>query len=718
MKYIARINETGKEQLLIDHLENVAKMTAAFAKKFSSEEFGYVIGLLHDIGKYSNAFQRRIRGNNERVDHSTAGLQLSYEEFQQHIALILGFCIAGHHGGLPDIGTNIDYKETPTLLGRLKKDLEDYSNYKSEIRIPKTINLDAIKKILQNSDSEDFSLSFYIRMLFSCLVDADFLDTESFMKPNINRGIIYDYNLMWKQLKKHLEKFKNKKGFINKKRQEILKKSIKCAEESKGIFRLTVPTGGGKTLTSMAFALSHLLKHKMDRIIYVIPYTSIIEQTGKVFREIFGSDFVLEHHYNFNFEETEDGELTDQMQMFKLATENWDYPIIITTNVQFFESLFSNRTSSTRKLHNICNSVIIFDEVQMFPYDFLKPVLRGIKELVTNYSCSALLCSATQPNFEAVINQFNIFDIIDDAVELNEVFRRTKIKNIGNISDKELVEKIKNHKQALIIVNTKRKANKLKELLSDKNCYCLSTLITPKDREIAINNIKNSLLNKEDCLVISTQIVEAGVDIDFPVVYREISGIDSIVQAAGRCNREGKIDFGEVNVFCFEDYKPTKSDYLNQGVALGQMFIKEFDDILNLNVISKYFNHIFSVRNLDKQRILDCFKRENGEIEFNYKTAAEKFSLIDDEKYPVIIPNEQNRKHLESLAYSSNYKNILRMLQTDTVLLYNYELQKLFQGKKVKPIIDQIFVLTDYLLYDPKSGLNIYYDEGFINTIC
>ncbi|MGI6769189.1 MAG: CRISPR-associated helicase Cas3' [Bacilli bacterium] len=718
MKYIARITETGKEQLLKDHLECVAQKTASFAKKFDSEELGYVIGLLHDIGKYSSSFQRRIRGSKEKVDHSSAGLQLAYKEFQEHIATILGFCISGHHGGLTDTGTKIDYKEAHSLHGRLKKDLEDYSNYRSEIQIPKLINLDTIKRILLNSDFQDFSLSFYIRMLFSCLVDADFLDTESFMEPNIDRSILYNFNLMWKQLQNHLVKFKDKKGIINKKRREILNKSIECAEKNRGVFRLTVPTGGGKTLTSMAFALKHLIKHKMDRIIYVIPYTSIIEQTGKVFREIFGNDFVLEHHYNFNFEEKEDDELNKQMQKFKLATENWDYPIIITTNVQFFESLFSNRTSRTRKLHNICNSVIIFDEVQMFPYDFLKPVLRGIKELVSNYSCSVLLCSATQPNFEAVINQLNIFDIIDDSEGLNEVFRRTKINNIGNISDEMLVEKIRKYKQALIIVNTKKKANQLKQLLSNKNCYCLSTLITPTDRENAINNIKNKLLNGEDCLVISTQIVEAGVDIDFPVVYREISGIDSIVQAAGRCNREGKLDYGEVNIFCFKDYKPSKSSYLNQGVALGRMYINEYDDILNLNVISEYFNYIFSIKNLDFQNILDCFKIENGEIEFNYKTAAEKFHLIDDNKYPVIIPNEKNRKHLESLAYSNNYMSIFRKLQTDTVMLYKYELQKLSQDKKVKPIIENIFVLTDYLLYDPKSGLNIYYDEVFINTIC
>jgi len=717
MQYIARKNEMGFEQRLVDHLINVANMTAFFASKFSSEELGYTIGLMHDIGKYSNTFQRRIRGTNEKVDHSTAGLQLAFKEFQKHIAYILGFCISGHHGGLPDTGTKIDYKDNPTLHGRLKKDLEDYGYYKNEIQIPKTISLNAIQNILQNSDSKDLSLSFYIRMLFSCLVDADFLDTEKFMKPDVDREVRYDFELMWKQLQSHLEKLKDKKGLINEKRREILNKALEFADEDRGLFRLTVPTGGGKTLTSMAFAIKHLLKNKMDRIIYIIPYTSIIEQTGKVFREIFGSDYILEHHYNFNFEEKEDGELTDQMQKFKLATENWDFPIIITTNEQFFESLFSNRTSRCRKLHNICNSVLIFDEVQMFPYEFLKPMLSSIKELVSHYSCTALFSSATQPSFESVIRKLDIIDIIDNPMELNEIFRRTKINYLGNISDKDLVERIRKHKQALVIVNTRKRANSLKELLNDKDLYCLSTLMTPNDREIAIKNIKDCLEKGKDCLVVSTQIIEAGVDIDFPVVYREITGIDSIVQAAGRCNREGKKSNGDVYVFCFEDYKPIKSSLINQGVSLGKMFINKYEDVLNLKAINEYFNHIFSFQNLDFQDILDCFKVDNGVIDFKYKTASDKFRLIDDDKKPVVIPNDENRKLLESLPYLNNYPNLFRKLQTDTVMLYNFEFNKLFQDRKIKPIIENIYVLTDYLLYDSKSGLNIYYDEGFKDSI-
>ncbi|MFY9421665.1 MAG: CRISPR-associated helicase Cas3' [Bacilli bacterium] len=711
MRFIARQNEEGFEQPLIDHLMNVAKKTASFARKFSSEDFGYLIGLLHDIGKYSDAFQRRIRGSKEHVDHSTAGLQLAFKEFPKHIALILGFCIAGHHGGLPDSGTRIDYKEASTLSGRLKKDLDDYSNYKKELQIPKNFNLNAIRKMLENSDNPSFSLSFYIRMLFSCLVDADFLDTECFMNPNVDRSVEYDFEVMWKLLQDHLDKFENRRGVINEKRREILNKALASAERGKGIFRLTVPTGGGKTLTSMAFAMKHLLTNKMDRIIYIIPYTSIIEQTGLIFREIFGPDLVLEHHYNFNFEETETGDLTEQMQKLKLATENWNHPIIITTNVQFFESLFSNRNGRCRKLHNICNSVLIFDEVQMFPYDLLIPMLSSIKELVSNYSCTALFSSATQPNFESVINRLHFIDLIDNPKELNEIFRRTKINNIGKISSQELVEEIRKYKQALVIVNTRKRANQLKQLLGDKDCYCLSTLMTPRDRELAIKRIKERLKADEDCIVISTQIVEAGVDIDFPVVYREVAGIDSIIQAAGRCNREGKKEIGMVHVFWFNDYKPTKSSHLNQGVALGGMLINEHDDVLDLDVIDEYFNQVFTRQELDYHKILNYFTTENGKANFNFKTAADKFRLIDDEKYPVVIPNDENRKLLHTLVYSENYWKTFRELQTDMVMLYYYEIEKLFQDRKIKALAEKLYVLADYLLYDSKSGLNIYYGE-------
>ena len=394
MKYIAHL-EGGREQTVKEHLQGTAKLSAEFAKKFGKEEWGYCCGYLHDIGKYSVEFQHKIRENgNERIDHSTAGAKVCMET--GGIYPVMSYCIAGHHAGLPNYGSSQDGGSEATIMGKMKKSLKDYSVYKDEIEIPKVTTVPIEYGETKNPD---FALSVFIRMLYSCLVDADFLDTEAFMKNGqIKRDAGESIEILLQKLEKYVAKWLLNKEIdtVNGRRTEILRNCLEAGKREKGLFHLTVPTGGGKTVASLAFALRHAVHNNMDRVIYVIPYTSIIEQNAQIFRSILGDENVLENHCNVDYRDSE------EWNPMKLAAENWDKPVVVTTNVQFFESLFGNKSSKCRKLHNIVNSVVIFDEVQMLPTDYLKPCVAMIEELVNSFEASVVLCTATQPALHAL----------------------------------------------------------------------------------------------------------------------------------------------------------------------------------------------------------------------------------------------------------------------------------------------------------------------------
>ncbi len=714
MEYIARKNEeNGKEQPLKDHLKNVAELTSQFASIFKSDNLAYQIGYLHDIGKYSDAFQKRIRGSLLRVDHSTAGAKIAQEKFHQLLSIISGYCICGHHAGIPDFGCDADNAESSTLKGRLKKPIEDFSSFKKELEIREFKDVSEAGAIIRVSKNQpDFALSFYVRMLFSCLVDADYLDTERFMRGETNRSIHCDFSVFKQKLSKKMAQYQHLPGIINQKRREILQCCLSAAESKRGMFRLSVPTGGGKTLSSMAFAVNHLLKHGLKRIIYVIPYSSIIEQTSNVFKKIFGEEYVLEHHYNYQYDYDENNNLSAMQERLKLATQNWDMPIVVTTNVQFFESLFSNRSSRCRKLHNICQSVIVFDEVQMFPYDFLQPCLKAISELVNNYGSSVVFCSATQPNFDFLLAGQQIKEIVENSHELEVVFKRTEIIKTGVLSEEDIVQRIKTHNQALVVVNSRKEALSIFENLAEKESYCLTTLLTPLDRTKAIKKIKDDLREGKTCRVISTQLIEAGVDIDFPVVYRAVAGVDSIIQSAGRCNREGKADKGYVYVF-----RPQKEikrkGHLLQGIQIGDMIMNEFDDISSSEAIEAYFKYAYAAKNLDINSILNCFvKKKNAALlDYEYKRAADNFKLIDNDQKQIIIPDADVALLIEKIKYSKSPNKFLNRLQQKSVSVYFYEFDKLFNDKKIFEVIEGVFMLQDISLYSKDKGLNIFYDD-------
>lgn len=724
-------SDKSRWQTIKEHLENTANLARAIGSDTGLSEFAYIAALLHDIGKYSPVFQRKLNGAHIKVDHSTAGAQEVTQLFnqnpkQQIIGKLLAYCLAGHHGGLPDFGSSIDLGDEGTLSARLKKDINEYSEYSREIDLSnyKLPDFIPIKPI---GNKINFSLSFFTRMVYSILVDADFIETETFMNDGKKpRGDYESLDVLCKKNNEFLKRFDNPSNPIDKKRTETLKACLEKAKEMPGFFRLTVPTGGGKTFSSMAFALNHAVHNDLRRVIYVIPYTSIIEQNAAQFKEYLGLENVLEHHSNFDWGEQNqvhnedyDDETNSILDKLKLATENWDIPIVVTTNVQFFETLFANRSSRCRKLHNIAKSVIIFDEAQMLPREYLKPSFLAVSELVKNYGCSAILCTATQPEIEQFLpSGTQIQELAPDPQNLFQFYKRVSVKNIDELTDEELSEKISNHRQILCIVNTRKHARGLYDSIDEEGRFHLSTLMCPIHRKEIIAQIKSRLKENLPCRVISTQIMEAGIDVDFPVGYRAISGIDAIIQAAGRVNREGKNK--NANLFVFEPDTPfvkRTPAYIKQGAEVARSILTKFDDPICMDAIKQYYSLLYDLQDpsaFDRKRILELFDKGNpGDVNFDFKTAAQEFKLIENNTKPVIIQyNDQVIDILKEVKTSIFPTKYSRQLQIYTVNIYEQEFEVL-QGKGVIDFYNDTFaVLNDKNYYSSETGLFIPESEG------
>ena len=734
--------ETGREQLLCDHLTGVADLAGRFAAAFGEEAMGRLLGLYHDIGKYSREFQAYMRADEEekkrrkgRIDHSTAGtqeivrLRQSVDDEQSRrlgkgMAHVMAFCIAGHHGGIPNQGTSANTAEEGTLLGRLKRrNLPDYHAY-HEADLPQTLPPSSL--LLAQAARAPLSAMLYTRMLFSCLVDADFLDTEDFMSAgNVEREGFASLETLLERLQKSLEekflqpkteKEKRKRQLpINEKRSALLAESIAAGKEAKGnLYWLTVPTGGGKTISSLAFALHYAAhaKRKRRRIIYVIPYTSIIEQNAAVFRELLGEENVVEHHQNVDYDDVQDMDMNRK----RLATENWDAPVIVTTNVQFFESLFSNRPSKCRKLHNLAESIVIFDEAQMIPMDYLRPSLAAIEALVRHYACTAVLCTATQPPLgQFFSDDMQPLEICPALMENAAFFRCTKIElREGTLTEEELAEELAAHEQVLCIVNVKKTAQSVFDLLrEDEGTYHLSTNLYPVHREQVLEEIRARLKDGKPCRVISTSLVEAGVDLDFPCVYREINGLDSIVQAAGRCNREGRRSAEESVVHVFSLEKLARNAQL--AARLTKLVAREYgDDMANPLAIQRYFEELYDVSGpvrLDKEEIMDKIE------EWAFADVAEKFRFIADKTKAVLVPRTEEARHLLGrIEQGERSRSLMRMAGRYMVQVYAGKPTALFdrlaaQGK-IRILDETVAVLDDVSWYDAQKGLKENISEG------
>lgn len=703
MKYLAHVND-GREQTLKEHLQGTAQLAGEFAGKFGMEEWGYCCGMLHDIGKYSVEFQKKIQEDCEiQVDHSTAGARVCTEKGGWYP--LLEYCIMGHHTGLPDYGGGTE----ATLCGRRKKKLKDYQAYQQEVEIPP---LKALPFDSRNVANPGFALSVFMRMLYSCLVDADFLDTEAFMKNGaVERDRGENIEVLVRKLEEYIFKWLENPDMdtVNGRRTEILKACLKQGNQPQGMFRLTVPTGGGKTIASLAFALRHAAAHQLDRIIYVIPYTSIIEQNAQVFREILGEQNVLENHCNVDYESS------DGLQSFQLAAENWDKPVIVTTNVQFFESLFANKSSKCRKLHNIANSVIIFDEAQMLPNDYLKPCLAMMEELTQRYRASLVLCTATQPALDSFFGQNRkMVELCPRMEEQFVFFKRVVFENLGTVTQEELIEKLQQETQTLCIVNTKKRAQALYRELEGEGVYHLSTSMYPKHRKNVLKMIRERLGAGKRCVVISTSLVEAGVDLDFHSVYRQISGVDSIIQAAGRCNREGKrrAEESKVSVFQFEEkeYIPGQRRQMDVTKSL----LAEGRELSDLKTIEEYFATLYRFRgeSLDKKKIMEEFRG----IQYDFAKVGKEFRLIEEHTKTIFICREESaRELLQKLRYQGFTKAGMRKAGQYCINVYEEEFDKFYSAGMVQMVSENIpdfYELVEEDQYTEEMGLKLDVDYG------
>ena len=733
-------------QTMESHACNVGGMAAGFAAYFGAQEIARATGLLHDVGKYSPPFDRRLHGDPKRVDHSTAGAKIAVERWGVRLGKMMAFCIAGHHAGLANGAGAGDGRSTlqQRLDWQFGADIPKLDEvWRQEIDLPETLPAPSVKP--DAGDHPHFTCAFFIRMLYSCLVDADFLDTEAFYAkleqretvrgghPDLEtlRPVFFDFINAFRrratQAPQATEE-QQRNAALNRLRGEILDYAVAQAQQETGLFSLTVPTGGGKTFTSMAFALEHAKRHGMRRVIYVIPFTSIIEQNAAEFRKAFGElgeQAVLEHHSTFD-----DGKLQNEAtkDKLRLASENWDAPIVVTTAVQFFESLFADRSSRCRKLHNIAGSVIILDEAQMLPLNLLLPIMQAIKELAQNYHCSVVMCTATQPAVQAENGFYrgfeNVREIAPKPTALFDKLRRTTVHHIGTQTDANLLAKLGEHPQMLVIVNNRRHARSLYDQAKHLDgTFHLTTLMCAKHRSQKLDEIRGRLKNGEPCRVIATSLIEAGVDVDFPLVMRAEAGLDSVAQAAGRCNREGKRlpENSFVWIFTPEEQWKAPPELATQAAVMRLTADSFSDDLLSTQAVTAYFKDLYDLKGseLDNKKILKMHNDTGQSLDFPFQTIADKFRMIESHMQPLIIPFDVEAESLiSSLHHADHIGGLLRKLQPYTVQIPENALAALYKAGRIEPINEknfgkQFYTLIGLDLYDEVAGLS-WEDTAFL----
>ncbi|OKP80615.1 hypothetical protein A3844_20725 [Paenibacillus helianthi] len=696
--------------LLTEHLEETAKKAAKHAGYFNCAELGRILGYAHDYGKADPAFLKRLEGSNQYVDHKTAGAVLVTQHYPSLYGRLLAYAVYGHHGGLPD---HISRGSSVGLDEALKNNKFSIINnfYPT---IPPLV-VESIPKRIKSSNP-GISFSLLIRMLYSSLVDADYLDTEKYFSPEKaslrNKFPTIDEmsatfsttltDLLAKPLNSTLAKSRN----------QVLKCCLEAAQMPTGIFTLTVPTGGGKTYSSLAFALSHATQNNMRRIIYGLPFTSIIEQNANVFRSALGKGAVLEHHSNIAASQD------DEIDINRLASENWEANLVVTTNVELFESLFAAKPSRARKLHNLAGSIIILDEAQMLPSELLRPSLAALKCLSADYGVTVVLCTATQPAIHPDwLDGITPVEIMDNPMKLYSDLKRVRVEFIGSQSDAELNKMISSQHQALCIVNTRKHAQALfRRLAQQDGNYHLSALMCPVHRTKIIDEIKIRLKNKQPCVVISTSLLEAGVDIDFPQVYREIAGIDSIAQASGRCNREGTVNVGQVFIFESTDYALPRG-WFSRMAGFTRMVLNRYPDPLMPDAVSYFFQLCYELdTNLDEYNILENLNAGANQLSFQFREVAEKFKFINSDTVPIIIPFDEKCRELVKEAQSSHYPcSYSQKFQRYSVSITPRELEQIRALGKLGIIDKKIYYLMEdgegNGLYNGRFGLSINPDK-------
>ena len=706
---ISHIDNNGAVQSNEEHQKGVAQRAERFATEFGMGDCGRLMGLLHDKGKEQIEWQKYIQGATKTgPNHAYVGAIIAQMQYPQ-IAPLIAQPIAGHHRGL-----------------------YDYCDYIEETKreLPKDVNIGVTipYQFPKLPKMEQYDLHHIVRMLFSCLVDADSLDTEAFMNPEQakQRGSHTSMQVLLTTLEKYLEGLKANAPDteVNHIRNYVQEQCIRESKGEGGFYSLTVPTGGGKTLASVLWALHHAVKNHLQRIIIAIPYTSIIVQTAATLKRIFGEDNVLEHHSNVNPDDIKDHKLRERMQ---LATENWDYPIIVTTNVQLFESLFSNKRSNCRKLHNIAKSVIIQDEVQTLPLGFYLPIVHTLDTLKRVFGTSILFTTASQPILSGRIEGSNpmvsfnalqhVQEIIPQEVQLHDKLRRVELQFMdGAKSYDEIAIELARHQRVLCIVNTRRDAKELYDRLPKEGiCLHLSRMMCPAHVSATIERIKEALTaqSNQPIRVIATQLIEAGVDIDFPVVFRQEAGLDSILQAAGRCNREGKHGICSTYVFSLAKEHPLPPGFITQTnnarIGMGKQH-----DWFSPEAMNSYFKQLHvRIGNFDEKQIQKLLYKPECEFE----EAAQQFRLIDDQARSVIINwGESNSLYQQLVSQGPSY-SLMKKLAQYSVSIRERDFNKLQVIGVIEEPIENIYTITNPNFHKPDTGLifeNQWLEEIFI----
>ena len=721
---------------LCAHLDKVASSASIFAEAFGAQLWGEVLGRCHDLGKLSDDFQLYLRNagaasvdagvenedtSGKRVDHSTFGARFVAKALGNVPGQLLAFCIAGHHTGLPDETSADEATQRSTL--RYKLDPAKYCI--SAVPTPNVV-LPALTSPLQPSAAGKaeypFQFAFFTRMLFSCLIDADRTRTEEFCDPEealVRRCLGSGSGrptlaALKDRLDASLQKMQKdaKPTEVNRQRSIMLERCREAANLPPGFFSLNVPTGGGKTLSSLAFALDHAIKHELRRVVVAIPFTSIIEQTADVYRKELGplaEAALVEHHTNI---QTEKDTRSNQ-----LGAENWDAPLIVTTNVQLFESLFAYRTTPCRKLHNLARSVIVLDEAQTIPVELLKPALAALRELVLNYGCSIVLCTATQPALERrddfELGLEKVRPIIPDTMPLFHTLKRVEVRTLGSLPDGELALRLAKEKAALCIVNTRKHASRLYDQVAVMSeigdCIHLSTWMCGAHRRTVLKMIRERLNAQQPCRVGSTQLVEAGVDLDFPVVYRAEAGFDSIAQAAGRCNREGLQALGLTYVFEGEEQPPP--GLLRAAAQTRKELFSRYPDPLAPEAIEAYFRLFYWSQkdNWDKHKVMEkmTFDSARGRALLQFREVSDAFQMIRDDQLPILVPYNANAVILRDRLMGGKVPFVpQRELQPYLVSVRKEAMRQMNERGFVEEHESGVWLLLNRSLYSDNKGLD------------
>lgn len=638
-------NDAGQWQGLIDHLRLVATEAASFADPFQGDAAARVAGLLHDIGKSSDSWQRYLAGcvaepqrRQRSVDHKGAG---ALEAVSRQELGLLAFLIAGHHGGLMDQGK---------LRSWLKERGQDDDSrvareWASSTGVLLPLETDFSQVIPPFAGRNERACEFWLRMCFSALVDADYRDTERHFNPETaadrsgGASIASLVERLSAAQDRLMRSDRRRPGVVNDVRDEVYRACLEAATLPPGLFRLTVPTGGGKTRSGLGFGLNHARAHGLRRVVVAVPFLSITDQTADVYRQMLGDDRAVLEHYSTAGADDAVGEPTPREIWRRLATQDWDAPVVVTTTVQLFDSLFSNSTRDCRKLHRLAKAVVILDEVQTLPVALLEPMLDVLSELVTNYGTTVVLCTATQPAFAKAPRFAERFaaarEIAPGPARLFQSLRRvdyTWPERGQRPSWDEVADALRGEPRTLTIVNTKKDALALLDALADPNALHLSTSLCAAHRRDVLALIRARLDAGDECRVISTQVVEAGVDLDFPVVYRALGPLDSIVQAAGRCNREGKQDRGRVVIFDpAEGGSPGGSYRMATGLT-ADLAREAPPDLHDPGTFDRYFGELFSLVEMDARGIQALRAR------FSFAEVADRFHLIDEDTVSIVVP--------------------------------------------------------------------------------